>query len=96
MQTTGFEPTHAPAWQVSVCVHPFPSLHPPPSFRMLQPSQQALTPTQLHALPTHIPFTQWSPWVWGFKSSHNVPSIFAGFEQVPVCVSHVPARWHWS
>jgi hypothetical protein len=25
-----------------------------------------------------------------------VPSAFAGFEQVPVAVSQVPATWHWS
>jgi len=27
---------------------------------------------------------------------HDVPFALAGFEQVPVCGSHVPARWHWS
>src|SRR5438445_747063 len=27
VQTTGFDRTHAPDWQVSVCVHAFPSLH---------------------------------------------------------------------
>ncbi len=27
MQTTGFAPTHAPAWHVSVRVHELPSLH---------------------------------------------------------------------
>ena len=26
VQTTGFEPTHVPAWQVSVCVHALESL----------------------------------------------------------------------
>jgi hypothetical protein len=26
-QTTGFAPVQAPAWQVSVCVQAFPSLH---------------------------------------------------------------------
>jgi hypothetical protein len=29
-------------------------------------------------------------------SLHVVPSGFAGFEQVPVEESHVPAAWHWS
>ena len=28
---TGFAPVHAPAWQLSVCVHAFPSLHVVPS-----------------------------------------------------------------
>ncbi len=27
MHVTGFDPTHVPFWQVSVCVHAFPSLH---------------------------------------------------------------------
>jgi hypothetical protein len=27
VHTTGFEPTHAPAWHVSVWVHAFPSVH---------------------------------------------------------------------
>src|SRR3989442_281822 len=30
-QTTGFAPTQAPAWQVSVCVQPSPSLQVEPS-----------------------------------------------------------------
>jgi len=30
VHVTGFEPAHAPAWQVSVCVHAFPSLQPVP------------------------------------------------------------------
>jgi hypothetical protein len=31
VHTTGLLPAHAPAWQVSVCVHAFPSLHRLPS-----------------------------------------------------------------
>jgi hypothetical protein len=27
VQTTGLAPVHVPPWQVSVCVHAFPSLH---------------------------------------------------------------------
>jgi len=27
VQTTGFDPVQTPVWQVSVCVHAFPSLH---------------------------------------------------------------------
>jgi hypothetical protein len=34
--------------------------------------------------------------VHAFPSLHAVPSAFAGFEQSPVCVSQVPATWHWS
>jgi hypothetical protein len=33
--------------------------------------------------------------VHAFLSSQVVP-FFAGFEQSPVVVSHVPALWHWS
>jgi len=48
VHVTGFEPVQVPLWQVSVCVHAFPSLH-------------------------------------------ALPSAFAGFEQMPVDVSQVPA-----
>src|SRR5689334_12788860 len=30
-QTTGLAPVHVPLWQVSTCVHPFPSLQAVPS-----------------------------------------------------------------
>jgi hypothetical protein len=30
VQTTGFDPTHDPAWHESDCVHAFPSSHPLP------------------------------------------------------------------
>ena len=30
MHDTGFAPTHDPPWQVSVCVHAFPSSHDEP------------------------------------------------------------------
>jgi hypothetical protein len=29
-------------------------------------------------------------------SLQEVPSVFAGFEQIPVPMSQVPALWHWS
>lgn len=48
---TGLDPVHTPAWHVSLCVQPLPSL-------------------QL------------------------VPSATAGWLQVPVAESHVPAAWH--
>ena len=31
-----------------------------------------------------------------FPSLHALPLAFAGLEQIPVDVSHVPATWHWS
>jgi hypothetical protein len=34
--------------------------------------------------------------VHAFPSLQLAPSAFAGFEQVPVAVSHVPATWHGS
>ena len=29
-------------------------------------------------------------------SEHAVPFAFAGLEQVPVALLHVPTLWHWS
>ena len=40
----------------------------------------------------HTPATQRSPLVQALASSHTSASGFAGFEQVPVAMSHVPAR----
>jgi hypothetical protein len=37
-----------------------------------------------------------SVWVQALPSLHDVPSAFAGFEQIPVDVLHVPTSWHWS
>ena len=34
--------------------------------------------------------------VHAFPSLHVVPSVFAGFEQVPFAGEQVPALWHWS
>jgi hypothetical protein len=34
--------------------------------------------------------------VHGFPSLHAAPSVCGGFEQVPLCVSQIPAWWHWS
>ena len=44
----------------------------------------------------HAPDWHVSPVVHAFPSLQLVPFAFAGFEQVPVAVSHVPATWHWS
>src|SRR5262249_28124207 len=44
----------------------------------------------------HAPAGQESAWVQALPSLQLVPSAFAGFEQVPVVVSQVPASWHWS
>src|SRR5882672_9926180 len=48
-----------------------------------------------------VGIVQTPPWqasltVHGLPSLHAVPSFAAGFEQVPVPGSQVPATWHWS
>ena len=45
----------------------------------------------MHAPPWHV-----SVWVHASESSQVEESFFAGFEHVPVELSHVPATWHWS
>ena len=46
--------------------------------------------------PVHTPLWQVSVCVQALPSLHAVPSVFDGFEQVPLEGSHVPATWHWS
>jgi len=46
--------------------------------------------------PVQAPAWHVSVWVQALPSSHPVPSGFAGFEQVPVALSQLPVRWHWS
>jgi hypothetical protein len=46
--------------------------------------------------PVHVPAWHASLWVHASASLHAEPSGFAGFEQVPLAGSHVPASWHWS
>ena len=36
------------------------------------------------------------PMVHALLSLHVVPFAAAGFEHIPLVVSHVPAMWHWS
>jgi hypothetical protein len=58
----------------------------------LQPSESA----QLSAPPPHTPVVHLSPVVQTLPSLHSVPSVCAGFVQVPSVGSHVPTLWHWS
>jgi hypothetical protein len=44
--------------------------------------------------PAQVPAWQVSVWVQASPSEHELPLAFAGFEQAPVVVSHVPALWH--
>ena len=46
--------------------------------------------------PPHAPVEQLSATVHALPSSHEAPSAFGGFEQMPVAGAHVPASWHWS
>src|SRR2546428_345644 len=46
--------------------------------------------------PVHAPLWQVSVCVHALPSLHAEPLALAGFEQVPVPVSRVPATWHWS
>jgi hypothetical protein len=46
--------------------------------------------------PVHVPLWQESVWVHAFPSLHVAPLAAAGFEQVPLVGSQVPATWHWS
>src|SRR5262245_21325248 len=77
--------THTLSTQVSV-VHTLLSL------------QSALVLQQLTTGPPgmQVPFRQVSGLVQGFLSLLSLSSALAGFEQMPVPVSHVPALWHWS
>jgi len=47
-------------------------------------------------VPVQTPAWHVSVSVHRSPSLHDTPFAFAGFEQLPVCVSQVPASWHWS
>ena len=107
-QVTGLAPAQAPAWQVSVCVQASPSLQLVPlalAGLLHAPSAGLQTPALWHwskaphttgLLPVHVPAWQLSDCVHALLSSHVVLSALAGLLHVPVCVSQVPAVWHWS
>jgi hypothetical protein len=46
--------------------------------------------------PVQVPLWQVSDWVQALPSVQAAPFALFGFEQTPVEVLHVPARWHWS
>jgi hypothetical protein len=108
VHTTELLPVHAPAWQVSVCVHALPSLQTVPSIfagLLHVPVAPSQLPTSWHwsaavqvtgLLPTQLPAWQVSVCVHAFPSLQIVPSIFAGLLHVPVAGSQIPASWHWS
>ena len=106
VHVTGFPPVHVPDWQVSVRVQALPSLHPVPSglagfeqapvalSHMPMPWHWSLAAHTTGFEPVQVPAWQVSARVQASPSLHPVPSGLAGFEQVPVIVSHVPAPWH--
>src|SRR2546428_548263 len=108
VHTTGSVPTHAPAWQVSLCVHALPSLQGAPSdlTGLLQvPVAGLQVPAAWHwseavhttgFVPTHAPAGQVSVRVQALPSSQGAPSALAGLLQVPVAGLQAPAAWHWS
>jgi hypothetical protein len=105
-QVTGEAPVQVPAWQVSVCVQAFPSLHDDPSVLVgfeHTPVLVLQVPAVWHwsgaaqvtgLAPVHVPAWQVSVCVHALPSLHEVPLTFAGFEHTPVLVLQVPAVWH--
>jgi hypothetical protein len=106
VQVTGFAPAQMPAWQESTCVHALPSLQLVPlgaaGFEHA-PLVGSQTPAAWHWSlatqtvgfdPVQAPLWQESVPVHALPSLHDVPSLAAGFEQVPDVGSHVPATWH--
>jgi hypothetical protein len=103
LQLTGDAPVHVPAWQVSACVHRFPSLHTVPlDLAGLEqiPEDGSQLPATWHwsdalhvtALePVQLPAWQVSVCVQAFPSLQVVPLAATGLEHAPEEGSHVPA-----
>jgi hypothetical protein len=106
VQTTGLAPVQMPAWQLSDWVQALPSLQ--AVLLGLAGFEQApvvvsQVPAEWHwslavqttgLAPVQTPAWQLSDWVQALPSLQAVLSAFAGFEQMPVLVSQVPATWH--
>ena len=98
-QVTGLEPTHAPDWQLSVCVQPLPSSQPAPLAAFVgvghSPVEGLQVPATLqvgavHVIVgpgVHVPLWQVSPTVQPLLSLQPVP--FATGAHVPVAVAQV-------
>src|SRR5947208_396069 len=107
VHTTGFAPTQAPAWQVSLCVHALASLQLVPlglAGLLQAPVAGSQVPAVWHWLaavhttgfaPTQAPAWQVSLCVHALASLQLVPLGLAGLLQAPVAGSQVPAVWHW-
>jgi hypothetical protein len=103
VQVTGFDPTQAPAWHVSACVHALPSLQAVPfgaaGFEHV-PVLGLHVPATWHwseaahvtgLEPTHVPAWHMFVCMHALVPVHAVPSAFAGFEHLPLVGSQVPA-----
>src|SRR5437870_4675526 len=108
VHTTGFPPTQAPAWQVSVRVQALPSLHGAPSSLaglVQMPDAGLQTPAVWHwSAAVHTTgfrsAERRAGQVWGrvqaLPSSHGATSSLAGLVQMPDAGLQTPAVWHWS
>jgi len=104
---TGFDPVQAPAWQLSVRVHAFPSLQAVPfgfaGFEQV-PFVGLQVPASWHVSlgvhvtgfePVQVPFWQVSVRVHAFPSLHVVPLLAFELTQAPTFGSQT-ATWHES
>src|SRR5207249_3528696 len=104
---TGFAPTQAPAWQVSLCVHALASLQlvplglagllQPPDAGSREPAVWGWS-AAVHTTgfaPTQAPAWQASVRVQALPSSQPLPSGLAGLLQPPEAGLQTPAVWHW-
>jgi hypothetical protein len=107
-QTTGFAPVQTPAWHVSLCVQPLPSLqgvsfaaagleHVPVAGLQVPATWHWSDAAQTTGFaPVQTPAWQVSLCVQPLPSLQAVLFAFAGLEHVPVAGLQVPATWHWS
>jgi hypothetical protein len=89
------------ALHVSAPLHALPSLHDvpaatgvcvtPPTGSHASVVHGLLSSVATVPVPVHAPAWQVSVAVHALASLHAVPSVFVGFEQTPVALSHVPA-----
>src|SRR2546425_886209 len=108
VHTTGFAPTQAPAWQVSLCVHALASLQLVPlglAGLLQAPVAGLQAPAVWHWLaavhttgfaPTQAPAWQGSLCVQALASLQGVPWGLAGLLQMPRPASRSPPVRHWS
>src|SRR5438477_321353 len=89
VHTTGFAPTQAPAWQVSLCADAVPSV---PRLPVVWHWSAAVHTTGF--APTQVPAWQVSLCVHALASLQLVPLGLAGLLQTPDAGLQVPAVWH--